>query len=153
MASFGAIQTEASKVFVCFREDNIEVSEGHPCWMELSEILRKVEVPADRIPMLRMLANMGVQHSEEQAKAREACEAQATVAKYLQSVETTLAGSSGDYLDGEKITLSDIAMACAIRPLVSYVYTLWDLPNVSKWFKLCTSLPQFEKVADEHLAP
>ena len=114
--------------------------------MELSEVLRKVQVPTERIPMLRMLANMGVQHSEEQANAREACEAQATVTKYLQSIENTLAGSSGDYLDGDKITLSDIAMACAIRPLVSYVYTLWNFPNVSKWFQLCTSLPQFQKV-------
>ena len=146
MASFGAIQTEASRVFVCFREDNIDVPEGHPCWMELSEILRKVEVSAERIPMLRMLANMGVQHSEEQTKVKEACEAQATVSKYLQSIETTLAASSGEYLDGDTITLSDVSMACAIRPLVSYVYTLWDFPNVSKWFKLCTSLPQFQKV-------
>ena len=64
------------------------------------ETLRKVSVPEDKIPMLRMLSNMGVQHSDEQRKIRDAIEAEAPVSKYLQSVESTLKKSSGDYLDG-----------------------------------------------------
>jgi Ala-tRNA(Pro) deacylase len=152
MASFGTVQSEASRVFSQFREANKEVGEGHECWLELSGILNKVEVPADKIPMLTALAMMGVQHNELQIAVREHCETQAPVTKYLKSVENTLTASKGDFLDGEKMTVSDIAMVCALRPLVKCTFSLWEYPLTSAWFKACSTLPQFTSVNNDSFA-
>ena len=146
MASLSAIQSDASKVFGKLRASGFVPGEGHSCWMELGETLRKVSVPEDKIPMLRMLSNMGVQHSDEQRKIRDAIEAEAPVSKYLQSVESTLKKSSGDYLDGNVMTLSDVTMVCSLSPLVSFLYSVWDYPNVDKWFQLCMSRSEFQDI-------
>eukprot|EP00943_MAST-04B_sp_MAST-4B-sp1_P000640 g640.t1 len=114
--------------------------------MELGETLKQTKIPEEKIPMLRMLSNMGVQHSEEQIKLKETIEASAPISKYLQSVEDTLKASTGDYLDGNEMTLSDVTMVCSLLPYVSFLYSVWEYPNVDKWFTRCISRSEFQDV-------
>ena len=146
MASLTAIQSDASKVFGHLRQSGFEAKEGHPCWMELGETLKETKIPEDKIPMLRMLSNMGVQHSDEQKQLKASIEASAPISKYLQSIEDTLKASAGDYLDGTEMTLSDVTMVCSLSPLVSFLYSVWEYPNLDKWFQLCMSRDEFQKV-------
>ena len=66
--------------------------------------------------------------------------------EYLQSIEDTLKASAGDYLDGTEMTLSDVTMVCSLSPLVSFLYSVWEYPNLDKWFQLCMSRDEFQKV-------
>ena len=44
------------------------------------------------------------------------------------------------------MTLSDVTMVCSLSPLVSFLYSVWEYPNLDKWFQLCMSRDEFQKV-------
>lgn len=151
MASFGATQSYASRILGHLRQANVQMCEASDADQKWYDLATKFEAAAKLIPVdkeanLTILANIGVQYGELQKSVAQEIETGSGVDVHacLTEMEASLSsgGGSGPYLigDGSSISTCDLALVCALRKLLSLLYTTRPYPSVGNWFSACCSL-------------
>jgi Ala-tRNA(Pro) deacylase len=95
-------------------------------------------IPTSSLPMLKTLANIGIQYSELQQKVKKDLQEStgSDIPSCLFKLEQSLEGKV--YLTGNALSPTDCTLVCAVAPLLSYLYTTQPYPNISRWFNLIT---------------
>ena len=151
MASFGTTQSFASRILGHLRQANVQICEASDADQKWYDLATKFEAAAKLIPVdkeanLTILANIGVQYGELQKSVAQEIETGSGVDVHacLMEMEASLSsgGGSGPYLigNGSSISTCDLALVCALRKLLSLLYTIRPYPSVGNWFSACCSL-------------
>ena len=154
MASFGATQSDASRVFGRLKTSTTmyePTSDETTKWYAMATALESVAklIPVEKEANLTILANIGCQYAELQKSVAATIEqtSQVNVHALLTELETALSsgGGRGPYMlgDGSLISTVDLTLICALRKLVSMLYTVRTYPNVGQWFSACCSMEAF----------
>ena len=120
-------------------------------WYAMATALESVAklIPVEKEANLTILANIGCQYAELQKSVAATIEqtSQVNVHALLTELETALSsgGGRGPYMlgDGSLISTVDLTLICALRKLVSMLYTVRTYPNVGQWFSACCSMEAF----------
>ena len=154
MASFGAIQSDASRVFGRLKTSTTmyePTSDETTKWYAMATALESAAklIPVEKEANLTILANIGCQYAELQKSVAATVEqaSQVNVHALLTELETALStgGGRGPYMlgDGSLISTVDLTLICALRKLLSMLYTVRTYPNVGQWFSACCSMEAF----------
>jgi hypothetical protein len=146
-----ATQNSASKILGRLRAASTplyEVTEEDKLWYAAAEQLEGASklIPSEKVANLTILANIGVQYAELQKSVSQQIETTSgvDVHAHLSKIEAALSsgGGRGPFLlgDGSTISTVDLALVCALRQLISLLYTIRSYPSIGNWFAACCTL-------------
>ena len=151
MASFGVVQSDASRIFGRLRSSNVamyEPKEEDQKWYDVAQSLESASklIPSEKEANLGILANIGCQYAELQKSVARDIEqgSGVDVRALLGQMEEALSngGGCGPYLlgDGSLVSTVDLTLVCAVRKLIALLYTIRSYPSVGNWFAACCSI-------------